>query len=77
MQGQKESGFNVSSAYVLKSDMESSSPVDAGSSSLGSSAEKTTPRPQQFMPTSPFGTQSRLTSLVDHSPRIDRLPRLV
>jgi len=31
MQGQKESGFNVSSAYVLKSDMESSSPVDAGS----------------------------------------------
>jgi len=29
MQGQKESGFNVSSAYVLKSDMESSFPVDA------------------------------------------------
>jgi len=29
MQGQKESGFNVSSAYVLKGDMESSFPVDA------------------------------------------------
>jgi len=29
MQGQKESGFNVSSAYVLKSDMESSFPVEA------------------------------------------------
>jgi len=29
MQGQKASGFNVSSAYVLKSDMESSFPVDA------------------------------------------------
>jgi len=28
MQGQKESGFNVSSAYVLKSDMESSFPVE-------------------------------------------------
>ena len=30
MQGPKKSGFNVSSAYVLKSDMESSFPVDAG-----------------------------------------------
>jgi len=28
MQGQKESGFNVSLAYVLKSDMESSFPVE-------------------------------------------------
>jgi len=34
MQGQKESGFNVSSAYVLKSDMESSFPVEAGISDL-------------------------------------------
>ena len=30
MQGQKESGFNVSSAYVLKSDMESCFPVEVG-----------------------------------------------
>jgi len=29
MQGPKKSGFNVSSAYVLKSDTESSFPVDA------------------------------------------------
>jgi len=28
MQGQKESGFNVSSAYALKSDKESSFPVE-------------------------------------------------
>jgi len=28
MQGYKESGFNVSSAYVSKSDMESSFPVE-------------------------------------------------